>query len=76
MYNRLCQYLTEHNILCSNQFGSQTGHSTRHAIVQIPDQVLESFEFSVCASNAFDTINNLILLQKLELYGVSDRNRS
>ena len=46
MYNRLYQYLTENKILYPKQFGFQTGHSTEHAIVQLVDQILESFEYN------------------------------
>ena len=46
MYNRLHQYLTENKIHYPKQFGFQTGHSTEHAIVQLVDQILESFEYN------------------------------
>ena len=44
MYNRLYQYLTENKILYPKQFGFQKGHSTEHIIVQLVDQILETFE--------------------------------
>ena len=85
MYNRLYKYLIENNILYSTQFGFQNGHSTDHAVVQLVDQIIESFENNIYTLGVFielskvehsilDTVDNSILLKNLELYGITDRN--
>ena len=44
MYNRLYKYLTDNNMLYKKQSGFQEGRSTEHAIVQLVDQIRNSFE--------------------------------
>ena len=44
MYNCLYKYLTGNSTLYKKQFGFQEGHSTEHAIVQLVDQIRDSFE--------------------------------
>ena len=44
IYNHLYKYLIENNILYSKQFSFQNGHSTDHAVVELIDQITESFE--------------------------------
>ena len=71
MYIRLHKYLTDNSILYKKQFGFQEGHSTEHAIVQLVDQIRNSFEskrYAVGAfvdlSKAFETVNHKILISK------------
>ena len=80
MYNRLYKYLNENNILRSKQFG-QNCHSTDHTVVQLVDQIIESFQNNkytlgifIDLSKAVDTVDQSILLKKLEIYGITNRN--
>ena len=44
MYNRLYKHLLHNNILHKKQFGFQENDSTDHAIIQLVDQISNSFE--------------------------------
>ena len=44
MYNRLYKYLIKNNTLYPKQLGFQNGHSTDHDVIQLVDQIIESFE--------------------------------
>ena len=71
MHNRLYKYLTENNLLYCKQFGLQKRHSPEHAILQLVEQISQSFEKNeftlgvfVDLSKVFDTIDHQILMKK------------
>ena len=81
MYNRLQKHLSENNLLFERQFGFQSSKSTEHAILELSDEILNSFEknnFTVGVfidlSKAFDTVNNDVLIKKLSYYGINTNN--
>ena len=81
MYNKLYKYFTERNILYSKQFGFQRNNSTEHAIIQLYDEICESFEQNkytlgvfIDFSKVFDTVDHNILIEKLLHYGVKGNN--
>ena len=69
MYNRLYSYLVKNKILYNKQFGFQKEHSTEHAILQLTNQIFQSFEqdeFTIGVfidlSKAFDTVDHSFYL--------------
>ena len=81
MYHRLFKYLTTNEILHKKQFVFQKGHSTEHAIIQLIDQINNSFEknhFTIVTFidllKAFDTVDHSIPIKKLKVYRVKGNN--
>ena len=74
MYNRTYQHFKENGMLFPKQFGFQVNNSTHHAILNLADDILTSFEkiqftlgVFIDLSKAFNTVNASFLLHKLKL---------
>ena len=77
MHKRLYSFLEKYDILHSLQFGFRAKHSTLHALISLTESVKQTLDEGMfgCGvfidlQKAFDTVNHLILLQKLQHYGV------
>ena len=73
------QYLTNFNILCSNQNGFRKNYSTALAPIDLHDKISTVFdrgEFAVGISpdlsKAFDTVNHAILFYTTEHYDIEN----
>ena len=77
--NQLHQYLVQHNVLCSDQWGFRSLHSTVLALIDCTDNWNLNIDKGKINSTilldikkAFDTIDHDILLQKLSHCGVTN----
>ena len=77
MYKRLYSFLCKHNILNDNQFGFRKGYSVDLALTKLVDSVCDAFNqkenclgLFIDLSKAFDSLDHVILLNKLYNYGV------
>ena len=81
LFNRLYKHLLNNNILYKKQFRFQENHSTDHAIIQLVDQISNSFEKNDFTLSVFmvlrkasGTVDHVILIKKLDHYVVKGSN--
>ena len=79
MYHRLKSYLGKNDILFKSQYGFRENHSTQHAIIDIVNVIQNDIKQKrfTCGifwdlKKAFDTVDHLIFLQKLNHYGIKE----
>ena len=77
VHERLYLFLIQNNVIYKSQFGFQKNKSTQHSLIEIIEKIRTCIEnkkygcgIFIDLKKAFDTVNHVILLQKLEHYGV------
>ena len=77
MYKRLYTFLNNNNIIYNLQFGFRKQYSTSHAWINITENIRKALDdrdigygVFVDFQKAFDTVGHLILLAKLNHYGI------
>ena len=77
IYTRVYTFLQNTGQLYENQYGFHAAHSCEHAIGQAAGGIVKGLERkqnSACVLldlwKAFDTIEHVIMLEKLSLYGI------
>ena len=72
-------FLKKHDILYELQFGFRAKHSTTQALISITEKIRSALDSGnvtcgifIDLQKAFDTVDHMLLLQKLEHYGIRD----
>ena len=77
MYNRRNAYLADNNILFNKQFGFRAGHSTEHALLELFDQIIDSFNDNLYSIDLLKTaVGHKIPLKNLQRYGIKGKSLS
>ena len=77
MSKYIIEFMEENELFYKNQFGFRKQHSTSHAIITLIEKVSKALDTGKIVvggfldlKKAFDTVDHIILLRKLKLYGI------
>ena len=77
VHNQLYHFVTDYNLLSSNQYGFRAMHSTQTCLLEVTDYLLDNFNSGLYTGvvfldlkKAFDTVHHKVLLNKLQSIGV------
>ena len=81
IFGKIYNYINTNSLLCEQQYGFRSGHSTELATIKLIDKIIQYMDNTRISktpvtlflnlSKAFDTLNFDSLLHKLQYYGVT-----